>query len=66
MDEPVFDGIKKALAADRPAFLAGFLKNFYNVDALGGKRVSDELVRLSWNIASGASPTGRSHAFPRG
>ncbi|HSB35521.1 MAG TPA: alpha/beta hydrolase, partial [Thermoanaerobaculia bacterium] len=38
--------------------LAGFLQNFYNVDVLGGKRVSDELVRLSWTIASGASPVG--------
>jgi non-heme chloroperoxidase len=58
VDEPVFDGIKKGLAADRPAFLAAFFQNFYNVDVLGGKRVSDELVRLSWNIASGASPVG--------
>ena len=33
VDGPVFDGIKKGLAADRPAFLAGFLKNFYNADA---------------------------------
>lgn len=58
VDGPVFEGIKKGLAADRPAFLAGFLKNFYNVDVLGGKRISDEFLRLSWNIASGASPTG--------
>ena len=58
VDEPVFDGIKKGIAADRPAFLAGFCRNFYNADALGGKRVSEELLRLSWNIASGASPTG--------
>ena len=58
VDGPVFEGIKKGLVADRPAFLAGFLKNFYNVDVLGGKRTSDELLRLSWNIASGASPTG--------
>jgi pimeloyl-ACP methyl ester carboxylesterase len=58
VDAPVFDGIKKGLAADRPAFLAGFFKNFYNADVLGGKRVSDELLRLSWNIASGASPVG--------
>ena len=58
VDGPVFDGIKKGLAADRPAFLAGFLKNFYNADALGGKRVSDELIRLSWTIASGASAHG--------
>ncbi len=58
VDGAIFDGIQQGLAADRPAFLAGFLQNFYNVDVLGGKRVSDELVRLSWTIAAGASPTG--------
>jgi non-heme chloroperoxidase len=58
VDRPVFDGIQKGLAADRPAFLSQFLQNFYNVDVLGGKRVSDELVRVSWNIAWGASPVG--------
>jgi pimeloyl-ACP methyl ester carboxylesterase len=57
VDGGVFDGIKKALAADRPAFLSKFLADFYNVDVLGGKRVSDEVVRLSWNVAAGASPT---------
>ena len=58
VDGAVFEGIKKGIAADRPAFLAAFFQNFYNVDVLGGKRVSDELVRLSWNIAAGASPKG--------
>jgi non-heme chloroperoxidase len=58
VDGGVFEGIKKAIAADRPAFLSRFLADFYNVDALGGTRVSDEVVRLSWNIAAGASPTG--------
>ena len=58
VDQPVFDGIQKGIAADRPAFLAAFFRNFYNADALGGKRVSEEMLRLSWNIASGASPTG--------
>jgi pimeloyl-ACP methyl ester carboxylesterase len=58
VDGAVFDGIQKELAADRPAFLAGFLRNFYNFDVLGGKRVSDELMRVSWAIATGASPTG--------
>jgi non-heme chloroperoxidase len=58
VDGAVFDGIKRGIAADRPAFLSAFLSNFYNVDVLGGKRVSDDLVRLSWTIASGASPTG--------
>jgi non-heme chloroperoxidase len=54
----VFNGIKQAIAADRPAFLAQFLSNFYNVDKLGGKLISDEVVRLSWNVAVGASAKG--------
>jgi non-heme chloroperoxidase len=58
VDGKVFEGIKKELAADRPAFLSGFFANFYNVDVLKGKRISDEVVRLSWNIAAGASPKG--------
>ena len=58
VDSGVFDGIKKAIAADRPAFLSKFLSDFYNFDVLGGKLISDEVVRLSWNIAAGASPKG--------
>jgi len=54
----VFDGIKKAIVADRPAFMTQFLNNFYNVDQLGGKLISDEVVRLSWNVAMGASAKG--------
>jgi pimeloyl-ACP methyl ester carboxylesterase len=56
VDGSVFEGIQKGLAADRPAFLAGFLDNFYNADALRGNRVSDELVRMSWSVAVQASP----------
>jgi Predicted hydrolases or acyltransferases (alpha/beta hydrolase superfamily) len=58
VDGSVFEGIKKAIVADRLAFLAGFLANFYNVDVLGGKLISDQVVQSSWNIASGASPKG--------
>ncbi len=58
LDIGLFDGIKKAIAADRPAFLTQFLVNFYNVDELGGKLISDEVVRQSWNVAVGASPKG--------
>ena len=58
VDISVFDGIKQAILADRPAFLTSFLSNFYNLHAFGGKKVSDEAVRLSWNIAAGASPKG--------
>jgi pimeloyl-ACP methyl ester carboxylesterase len=58
VDGEVFEGIKKAIAADRLGFLAKFLANFYNVDVLGGKLISDQVVQSSWNIASGASPKG--------
>ena len=58
VDGSVFDGIKKGIAADRPAFLTQFLSNFYNLDVLGGKLISEEAVQLSWNIGAGASPKG--------
>jgi pimeloyl-ACP methyl ester carboxylesterase len=58
VDGSVFEGIKKGIVADRPAFLTAFFSKFYNVDVLGGKLVSDQLVQFSWNIAVGASPKG--------
>ena len=58
VDGSVFDSIKQAIVADRPAFLSKFLADFYNVDVLRGTQISDEVVRLSWNIAAGASPKG--------
>jgi non-heme chloroperoxidase len=58
VEQAVFDGIQKAILADRPAFLAQFLANFYNVDVLGGKRISDEAVKTSWTVAIGASAKG--------
>lgn len=58
VDGSVFEGIKQGIAADRLAFLAQFLDNFYNFDVLKGKRISEEVIRLSWMIASGASPVG--------
>jgi pimeloyl-ACP methyl ester carboxylesterase len=58
VDGGVFEGIKQGIVADRPAFLTAFLSNFYNLDTLKGSRISDEAVRLNWNIAVGASPTG--------
>jgi pimeloyl-ACP methyl ester carboxylesterase len=58
VEQSVFDGIKQAIAADRPGFLSQFLQNFYNVDKLGGKLINDDYVRLSWNVAVGASPKG--------
>jgi len=55
VDGSVFEGIKKAVAADRYAFFTEFFKNFYNTDLYLSKRVSDDVVRGSWNIAAGSS-----------
>jgi non-heme chloroperoxidase len=38
VDGKIFEGIKEAIAADRPAFLAAYLADFYNFDVLGGNR----------------------------
>ena len=55
VDGSVFAGIQKAVTADRCAFFTGFFQNFYNTDVLLGKRVSEQAVQASWNIAASAS-----------
>ncbi len=55
VDQNVFDDIQAKLKKDRPAFLLEFLKNFYNYDKLQGKRISEEVLRASWNVALVAS-----------
>lgn len=56
VEKKVFDEIKRHILADRPAFLMQFLHNFYNVDVLRGKAISDDAVQSSWNVAVQASP----------
>ena len=58
VDPGVFDGIRTAIKADRPAFLIEFLRNFYNYDVTGGKLVSERVLEDNWNVAAGASATG--------
>jgi non-heme chloroperoxidase len=58
VDGSVFEGIQRAIAADRPAFLSGFFQNFYNVDVLGGTHISDQVIQYNWNVAVGASAKG--------
>lgn len=55
VDKNVFDGIEKAISADRYAFFTEFFKNFYNTDVLLGKRISEQAVQASWNVAATAS-----------
>ena len=56
VDGQVFDGIKAAIVADRYAYFEDFLNNFYNVDKLGGTRISDRAWQASFIVASGCSP----------
>jgi pimeloyl-ACP methyl ester carboxylesterase len=53
----LFDGFAQAARADTPAWMKGFLDNFYNVDTLRGTLVSDQAWQASWNLAVTASAT---------
>jgi len=64
VDASVFEGIEKAVAADRYAFFTEFFKDFYNADLLLGQRVSEQAVQASWNIAAGASATASLACVP--
>ncbi len=64
LDASVFEGIEKAVAADRYAFFTEFFKNFYNTDVNLGKRVSEEAMRASWNTAAIASATASLACVP--
>src|SRR5438105_986782 len=55
VDGSVFKGIEQAVTADRYAFFTEFFKNFYNTDILLGKRISEQALQASWNIAASAS-----------
>jgi non-heme chloroperoxidase len=52
----IFDGIKAAIVKDRYAYFKDFLDNFYNVDKLGGTRISDQAWQASFQAGADASP----------
>src|SRR4030081_1715171 len=64
LDGSVFEGIQKAVAADRYAFFTEVFKNFYNTDHLLNKRVSEQDVQDNWNVAAGASTTASLACVP--
>lgn len=64
VDAGVFEGIQKAVVADRYAFFTEFFKNFYNTDVFQGKRISEQAVQASWNLAAGASATASYACVP--
>jgi non-heme chloroperoxidase len=55
--QSLFDGFAQAARADTPAWMKGFLDNFYNVETLRGTLISDQAFQASWNLAVTASAT---------
>jgi non-heme chloroperoxidase len=64
VDGSVFEGIEKAVAADRYAFFTEFFKNFYNTDVHLGKRISEQAIQANWNVAAAASATASLACVP--
>lgn len=64
VDGSVFEGIQKTVAADRYAFFTEFFKNFYNTDVNLGKRLSEQAVQASWNVAAISSATASLACVP--
>ena len=64
LPKSLFDGFEQAAAADTPAWMKGFLDNFYNIDTLRGTLVSEQAYQASWNIAVAASATGAVACIP--
>jgi non-heme chloroperoxidase len=55
IDRSVFDAMMARITADRPAAMKDLLDNAYNVDLLGGTRVSDQAWQNSFYAALSAS-----------
>ena len=56
VEDKVFADIEAAIVADRYAYFENFLNNFYNVEVLGGTRISNGAWQASFNVAAGCSP----------
>ena len=55
IDRSILDDITARIAADRPAAMKDFMDRSYNVDLLGGSRVSDQAWQNSFYVAISAS-----------
>ena len=51
----ILDGFCAELAADRPAAVKAYLDRYYNIDVLGGTRVTDQAWQNSFHVAIGVS-----------
>ena len=62
--QEVFDGIAAAAEADRYAWFTQFYRDFYNLDETLGSRISDDVVRASWNTATASAPVAAHAVVP--
>jgi non-heme chloroperoxidase len=51
----LFDGFIQSARQDGPAWMKGFLENFYNYDKFKGTLVSEQAFQVSFNTATSAS-----------
>ena len=64
LPKSLFDGFAETAKADGPAWMKGFLDNFYNADTLRGTLVRDQAYQASWNLAVTASATATVACIP--
>ena len=64
LPQSLFDGFIQSAQADPPAWMKGFLDNFYNYDALGGTLVSEQAFQASFSLAVSASAAATVACIP--
>lgn len=64
LPQSLFDGFVQSAKADPPAWMKGFLDNFYNADTLLGTLVSEQAYQASFNVAVAASAAGTVECIP--
>jgi non-heme chloroperoxidase len=64
LPKSLFDGFMQTARADTPAWMKGFLDNFYNIDVFGGTLVSDQAYQVSLSVATSASATAAVACIP--
>ena len=62
--QQVFDDIVTAATTDRYAWFTQFYQDFYNLDETLGSRISEEVVRASWNTATASAPVAAYAVVP--
>jgi non-heme chloroperoxidase len=60
----MFDGFMHDARQDTPAWMQGFLENFYNYDKFRGTLVSEQAFHASFNLAVSASATAAVACIP--